>query len=310
MKKSEQVLEAHSGLQNTAEWREARIGKVTASRAGAILGVDKRMSRDDIMRQMVREYHGAEDEVSDFVRSIMDHGKQSEEEALSAIQSALGVFIDPSGFILHPKIDWIGCSPDGLIGEDEGVEVKCPTKNRKNLDDVLEDEGYRCQCLMSLLVTGREKWTLFVYRDRGIRQKVFLREEAERWLSENVDELNRFYREYLDTVSCPDLSKPHLEPLEVGREDVAWSEAASKYLKAMDDLAAAKANASVAKQELVDLSDGRKSRGSGVLVYPDTGRKSTNYARAVQDAGLDVSGYQTEGSPSWIVKICDQEVDS
>jgi dihydrofolate reductase len=60
---------------------------------------------------------------------------------------------------------YLGCSPDGLIGEDEGLEIKCP--NDKNFFlAILEnkpEKKYIDQCKMSLIVTGRKKWTLCYY---------------------------------------------------------------------------------------------------------------------------------------------------
>ena len=289
--------------QNTEEWRQVRVGKVTASRIGAILGVDKKMSRDEIMRQMVREHHGAEDEISDFLRTILDHGKESEAEALSAVQDMLGEFIDDCGFVQHPKIEWMGCSPDGLLGDDRGVEIKCPTKRRKNLDDVLYDEAYKCQCLFSLIVTGREVWTLYVYRDGDITEREFDRKYAEIWFSENVSKLDEFYREYLDIVASEELSSPYLEPLEIERTDLLWATATDKYFRALDGLAEYKAKMSAAKDYLIFLSEGKKSRGNGLLVYPQKGRKKTNYSKAVKDAGIDVSEYEEYSDPTWHIKV-------
>ncbi len=294
-------------LQSTTEWRKSRVGKITASRVGGILGAGDRMGREDVMRQMVREHHGAEDEISSFVRILMQHGKDSEAGALVEIQAKMGVFIDESGFIRHEKLDWIGCSPDGLIGEDAGVEVKCPTKHRRSLQDVLDDEGYRCQCLLSLIVTGREQWHFFVYREGDeLLHKVFYLKEAEDWFSENMDDLLAFNQEYLKTISSAELSEPHLCDLEAVRDDVEWTAETAQYLEALARLEEAKADVAFFKSNLVEMTNGRKSRGGGVVVYPVKGRKSTNYAKAVKDMGVDVSQYVTAGEPTWVVKVSSQ----
>jgi len=48
--------------QRSPQWFKAREGRVTGSSVGAILGLSPFMAPDDVMRRMVREYHGAEAE--------------------------------------------------------------------------------------------------------------------------------------------------------------------------------------------------------------------------------------------------------
>jgi len=64
------------------------------------------------------------------------------------------------GFIQHPKIEGAGCSPDGLIGLDGGLELKCPgqAKHIKNLMGGTIDKGYMLQMQWSMECTGREWW--------------------------------------------------------------------------------------------------------------------------------------------------------
>lgn len=59
----------------------------------------------------------------------------------------------------------IGCSPDGLIGEDGGIEIKCPqpTTHLRYLDEGKVPDQYLAQVHGSMLVTGRKWWKFLSY---------------------------------------------------------------------------------------------------------------------------------------------------
>ena len=71
------------------------------------------------------------------------------------------------GFIPHPTIEFFGASPDGLVGEDGLLEIKCPYSTNVHLQRVaagVVPEEYKPQMLVQLLCTGR-KWVDFVSYD-------------------------------------------------------------------------------------------------------------------------------------------------
>jgi predicted phage-related endonuclease len=68
--------------QRSAEWHAARVGKITASRVGAILGNSPYKTRDDVMREMVREALGAELEFTGNVAT--EYGTANEINAMHA----------------------------------------------------------------------------------------------------------------------------------------------------------------------------------------------------------------------------------
>ncbi len=110
--------------QRSAEWFEARKGRVTASMVGAILGHSPHMTRKDAMRSMVRSALGVESEFQGNIAT--QHGNYHEEGAIFDYTLETKIEVQKSGFIPHE--DWAGCSPDGLIGfsgVEGGLEVKC-----------------------------------------------------------------------------------------------------------------------------------------------------------------------------------------
>lgn len=71
-----------------------------------------------------------------------------------------------TGFVEHPVVKWLGASPDGLVGDDGLVEIKCPTTlvHIKRVAAGVVPEEYKPQMLVQLLCTGR-KWVDFVDYD-------------------------------------------------------------------------------------------------------------------------------------------------
>src|SRR5690625_3594668 len=110
--------------QRSTEWHNARVGKLTASRAGAALGVNPWQTPDDLIRAMVREAHGAAPEFEGNIAT--QYGQQHEPLAVLDYMSETGVNVVEAGFYIHPEHDWLGASPDGFIGDDGMIEVKCP----------------------------------------------------------------------------------------------------------------------------------------------------------------------------------------
>lgn len=155
--------------QQTAEWFEARCGCLTASRAKAVI----RRKKDGkpyadyatVLEQIVGE------RLTGIVTSIgataaMQWGIDHEEEAREQYVIETGRDVALTGFVKHPTVAWFGASPDGLVGEDGLLEIKCPTTlvHLSRVADGTVPEEYKPQMLVQLLCTGR-KWVDFVDYD-------------------------------------------------------------------------------------------------------------------------------------------------
>lgn len=93
----------------------------------------------------------------------MQRGVDLEFEALELYSTMKDVEIDIVGFIEHSP--YVGCSPDGLIGMNGGIEIKCPNDNNfiKTVVSSYFESKYIWQCQMNLYITGREYWDLAFY---------------------------------------------------------------------------------------------------------------------------------------------------
>ncbi len=82
--------------QRSPEWFKARVGRVTGSNVGAILGVHPDKSPEDVLREMVRSYHGYEREVKGNI--AVDHGRFHEDAVAAEYEMETGRKIVECGF--------------------------------------------------------------------------------------------------------------------------------------------------------------------------------------------------------------------
>jgi len=115
--------------QRTSEWHEQRLGKVTASAISKVMAKLKDgrpgADRSNYMAQLVCErLTGSPTE--GFTNAAMQRGTEIEPQARAIYSFHTGNEVDEVGFIDHPTIAMSGASPDGLIGTNGLVEIKCP----------------------------------------------------------------------------------------------------------------------------------------------------------------------------------------
>lgn len=114
--------------QRSPEWYAARIGKVTASRVADVMAATKSgpaASRKNYMMELLCQRLTGKAEEG-FTSAAMQRGTDLEPIARSAYEVDMGVMVVETGLILHPSGIAFGASPDGLVGYDGLVEIKCP----------------------------------------------------------------------------------------------------------------------------------------------------------------------------------------
>jgi putative phage-type endonuclease len=163
--------------QQTNEWYEARLGKVTASRVADVIAKTKTgysASRDNYMAQLICERLTGQKGES-FTNAAMEHGTQTEPLARSAYENARSLLVKEVGFINHPRIEMSGASPDGLVAEDGLVEIKCPN-TATHIDTLLSGKvptKYITQMQWQMLCCQR-KWCDFVSFDNRLPEHLQL----------------------------------------------------------------------------------------------------------------------------------------
>lgn len=174
--------------QGTQEWLQERAGKVTASRIADLMARTAKgwgASRANYAAQIVAERLTGTVAQS-FTNAAMIHGTETEPEARRAYEFFVDRDVQQVGFIPHPSIAMAGASPDGLVGEDGLLELKCPntaTHIETLLNGTIPDK-YLKQMMFQMACTGRA-WCDFASFDNRLpeRMRLFVkrveRDEAE-----------------------------------------------------------------------------------------------------------------------------------
>lgn len=292
--------------QKSDEWFAGRINRITASRAGPILGVSPYSTPDDVMRVMVRDHFGAEREfLGNFAT---DYGEKHEKDAILALESDLSVMVEKCGLIVHPDHDWLAASPDGLAGKGAVVEVKCPYN--QNLFSISDRPDYYAQIQIQMACADRVTGLFFVWtppdpeslEPRTSREFVCRNEE---WFDENLPKLKAFHDRYLEIIADEELAKPYLDDLvQDMTDDEEWIDVAVNYQDAVAALKIEQGSVDFLKSRLIEMANGRKSAGGGVLVYPMKGRTTTDYKKVIKDncPDVDLESYSKTGGPTWAVR--------
>jgi len=291
-------IKTASTEQRTQEWFEQRKGKVTASNVGAILGLNPYRTADDVMRAMVREYHGAESEFKGNVAT--EYGTRHEEDAIAEFELFDGYPVLPAGFV--QANDWLGGSPDGYVGDDATAEVKCPyglrkSTNKSDFKSIKEQPHYFAQIQVCLYATKRDfcyfiQWAPLA----GIKVEIVQRDDA--WLDENIPKLRKFYERFL--LECVNPEK-HIEPLV---KELPSEPLIDEYISIKDEIAKLKERQAAIIEE-VRMKAGDKPAKFGTHKLVRTERKgSIAYAKAIKDIAPDADLEQYRGAPSvsWSIR--------
>lgn len=154
--------------QGTIEWFKARCGNVGASKVADIIARTKSgysASRANYMAMLIVErLTGASQET--YTNAAMQWGIDTEPKAREMYQFITDNEVTLTGFVMHPTIARSGASPDGLVGEEGCLEIKCPN-TATHIETLLGsniDGKYITQIQWQLACTDR-KWCSFVSYD-------------------------------------------------------------------------------------------------------------------------------------------------
>lgn len=188
--------------QGTAEWLKARAGHCTASRFKDVLAKIKSgesATRAKYRIQLVTERLTGLP-VEGYKNAAMAWGTEREPEARMGYEAKTGQIVQEVGFIAHPTIQWCGASPDGFVGADGMVEIKCPFESTVHvctLQDGMPPE-HMPQIQGNMWVNGRQ-WCDFVSYDPRMPERLQIHrqrvERDEKFISNMVAEIAQFLAE-------------------------------------------------------------------------------------------------------------------
>lgn len=158
--------------QGSPEWHQLRAGKFTGSRFADVIAVNKKTggklkSYDDLIWEIAAErLTGTQDAGIDAY--ALRWGREVEPYARQAYEAATGHFVDQVAFVTHPEYPFSGASPDGLVNDDGGLEMKSPKNSVIHLQrfDTGVPEEFIPQIQGCMWVTGRAWWDFVSYDPR------------------------------------------------------------------------------------------------------------------------------------------------
>jgi putative phage-type endonuclease len=155
MKKTEKLI------QRTKEWHEARENRLTASNFSAAMGISTFKSRI----RLWEDYLNISEKFTG--NDATEWGSNNEKNAIYEYEKISGNRATETGFHVHNNYDWLGCSPDGLISNNGGLEVKCPYYSNVPHDRI--PDYYMPQIQGCMEITDRDWWDYVSWTTSGIR---------------------------------------------------------------------------------------------------------------------------------------------
>jgi len=188
--------------QKSPEWFAACAGNPGASSIDKIIttkGEPSKQREEYMLTLAVERITGRAE--NGFVTTAMQTGIEREAEARTLFEMAHDVEIQQVGLIYKDERKECHCSPDGLIGDSEGIEIKCPlgkTHAKYLLGGKLPTE-YFCQVQFSLYVSEREYWHFLSYYP-GLKPLMLKVGRDDKWIEKCEKELESFNQELAELV--------------------------------------------------------------------------------------------------------------
>jgi len=195
-------------IQGTPEWLQLRLGHVTASRVADIMAKTKTgpsASRQNYLIELaIQRVTGVVEE--SYKNEAMIRGTEEEPKARQAYELLTETFVEEVPFVKHKTIEWFGCSPDGIIKNNDGtynlLEIKNPN-SATHWSYIKEGEPptkYKIQMMAQMACTGAQWCDFFSYDSRmpeGSRH--FLK----RMMRDNkfIEEMEKEVKTFLDEVA-------------------------------------------------------------------------------------------------------------
>lgn len=188
-------------VQGSDSWKALRLGVVTASQFSRLLSpvtLKPSKSARTYMHELIAERLIGEpqDGISD---AFMNRGIEMEDDAVRFYEFEKDVDTEVVGFVTTDD-GRVGASPDRLVGDDGGLEIKCPNATR-HVGYLLGEDAYkhRAQCLGGMYVCERDHWDLLIfnpYMPPHVHRYERESEEYEEWAAAFEPALARFLEVY------------------------------------------------------------------------------------------------------------------
>lgn len=188
--------------QGSDAWKEARLGRATASEFAAVMAKGQGKTRGAYLRRILSERltgKPIESKAYGAWQANLDRGHEQEPFGKMSFEALTGEFVEEVGFVAHPEI-MAGCSPDGFLGEDGGVELKSviPTVQIETILAGGYPSEHRPQIQGSMWLCNRRWWKFASFcpdMPAHLRLYVFRVERDETYIRQLEAEIRVFLAE-------------------------------------------------------------------------------------------------------------------
>lgn len=261
-----------------------RIGKITASIAGALLDQSTFMTRSQALREMVKAANGEETFKGN---RATDYGVENEPIARELYFQETFTYVEDTSefFVYQDGGNWLGATPDGLM-DDKVLEIKCPF-NRKRFT-IAEKPQYYTQVQIQMLCTGKSLCHFVVFDGEEISIEVI--EKDDEYLQDILPKLKQAHEEFLAMLE----NSNDFELEAIGQEYAELDEQIKKLQEEQRSL----------KDQLIEKSGGSSLTLNSLTLSKQTKKGALDYQKFVSDNQLEVSDeYRKPSTESWTVRI-------
>lgn len=200
----------------SSEWLELRRKLLTASNFSKVVNKRQNSSVKNLVKNLIYPKNLS------HVPSLK-HGIEHEATATEQLASQLKIQIEPCGLFIDKNLPFLGATPDGIVGEDTIIEIKCPiTAFKTSLDESIDKKKvnfwkktkngliinkkhpWYIQVQGQLHITGRQKCIFGVWSGCDKDIKIEIIERDDQYWQEMESKLVHFYM----TCMLPELCDP------------------------------------------------------------------------------------------------------
>ena len=285
--------------QRSPEWFEARKNKITGSAVGAILGVNPYKKPAEVMREMVRSYHGLPNEFQGNPATYW--GTSCEQIAIDQFELFHSeVPVEETGFHVNPVNTWLGASPDGLLGTSGVFEAKCPygLRNKENPEfkSLADQPHYAAQVQMEMYCSERDWAAFYQWSPNGDKlERVGANYD---WIEENLPKLQAFYDSYLIERELPN-AQMYLEDAHKVQNDQTITDLVTRHSSISEQIKELDVMKKDLLAEIIERCGERQSSINGHKLTKVERKGSINYKEVPELDGVDLEFYRKSASSYW-----------
>lgn len=281
----------------SADWHEARRNAISAGDAAAILGLDDGKTREDVMREMVRRFHGAP---SEFQSNIVSQWQvMNTPTAIGEFELETGRDVQPAVFMTYKNI--LGCMVDGFVGNDGIFMAYCPFHLRHSdtpvpFKAIREMPKRLLKAQVQMFITNTVTCYFWQWTPKETRLEIVEYDHA--IVRDTIGALTAFYDEFLDECGQPE---GYLEAKRVVIDTPKAAAMVREYAELGDAISNAKERQQELLEEMVAMAKGRDAMFAGAKLTKAERAGSISYAKAIKELvpGANLEPWRGKPSSYW-----------